>query len=141
MSYHWKITKLEKQNYFYTFSYFIDGDIILNKKDDNDHDNDEGDCDSDNDYGDDDDDNFMVMVILVMVMMTMITVMVMATMILVMMTIGRKRHAAQCQHVHSVCLGGQLQLFTFQKLSHGDDDGDIDDDHDDDIDDGGDGDY
>ena len=32
-----------------------------------------------------------------------------------MMTIASKRHAAHCQHVHSVCLVGQHQLFHFLK--------------------------
>ena len=60
----------------------------------------------------------MMMMMMMAMMITMMTIM-MLTMRLVtmtmMVTIGSKRHAAQYQHVHSVCLVRQLQLFHFLK--------------------------
>ena len=54
------------------------------------------------------------MVVMTMVMMRRVMTRMMMRMVM-MMTTGSKRHAAQCQHVHSVCLVGHLQLFHFPK--------------------------
>ena len=76
----------------------------------------------------------VVKIFVIVTKMTMMTMMMMKMMrmaMTMMMTIVSKRHAAQCQHVHSVCLGRQLRLFHFLKT---DDDENVD--HDDNADGG-----